>query len=143
MLFLIVGYFIVELLASIKVGITIGFGWSVIWVVATSVLGAILLRLSPYAIMDTFNNLAFKKFDIISAQNAAIAYILGAILLIIPGVFSDILGVILLLYTIYLRIFAKIPDGITHFNNKNKGDSDVIDVEIIDSSSSDHSASKR
>jgi len=138
---LIVAYFIIELLASIKLGITIGFGWSVVWVIATSMFGALLLRLSPYAIMDSFNSIGFKKFNIISAQNAAISYVLGAILLIIPGVFSDILGILLLCYTIYLRIFAKIPTNIQ--NNNKKGDDDVIDVEIIDSANSDNTTFKR
>jgi UPF0716 protein FxsA len=137
MLFLL-GYFIIELLASIKLGITIGFGWSVVWVVATSMIGAILLRLSPYAIMDSFNTIAMKRFDILNAQNAAISYVLGAILLIIPGVFSDILGIILLGYTIYLRLFTKMPKK----QQFKEGDDDVIDVEIIDSSSSNDSTGK-
>jgi len=139
---LLVGYFIIELLASIKLGITIGFGWSLIWVLATSFLGVVLLRLSPYAVMDSFNQIAFKKFNIIDAQNAAISYILGAILLIIPGVFSDILGILLLGYTIYLRMFAKIAPEYKNSNHK-KGDDDVIDVEIIDSTSSDNTTIKR
>ena len=138
---LLVAYFIIELLASIKLGITIGFGWSVVWVVATSLIGAILLRLSPYAIMDSFNSIGFKKFNLISAQNAAISYILGAILLIIPGIFSDILGILLLCYTIYLRMFAKIAPN--ENRNYKKGDDDVIDVEIIDSDSSDDISFKR
>ncbi len=138
---LVVAYFIIELLASIKMGIAIGFGLSVVWVIATSMIGGLLLRLSPYAIMDSFNNIGFKKFNLISAQNAAISYILGAILLIIPGIFSDILGVLLLCYTIYLRIFAKItPNKKTNYK---KGDDDVIDVEIIDSNSSDNISFKR
>ena len=138
---LLVAYFIIELLASIKMGITIGFAWSVIWVIATSFIGGLLLRLSPYAIMDSFNSIGFKKFNLISAQNAAISYILGAILLIIPGIFSDILGILLLLYTIYLRMFAKIaPNKNTNYK---KGDDDVIDVEIIDSNSSDDISFKR
>ncbi len=139
---LLVGYFIIELLASIKLGIAIGFGWSVIWVLATSFLGVVLLRLSPYAVMDSFNQIAFKKFNVIDAQNAAISYILGAILLIIPGVFSDILGLLLFGYTIYLRMFAKIAPE--YENSKyNKGDDDVIDVEIIDSTTSDNTTIKR
>jgi 2-isopropylmalate synthase/UPF0716 protein FxsA len=139
---LIVAYFIIELLSSIKLGITIGFGWSVVWVVATSIAGALLLKLSPYAIMDSFNKIGFEKFNIVSAQNAAISYVLGAIFLIIPGVFSDILGIFLLFYTLYLRIFAKIPAD-RNYNNKFKGDDDVIDVEIIDSSDSNDTISKR
>jgi len=137
----IVAYFIIELLASIKVGITIGFGWSFVWVVATSLVGVALLRLSPYAIMDSFNKIGFEKFNIISAQNAAISYVLGSIFLIIPGVFSDILGIFLLIYTLYLRIFAKIPNKSNEFKNY-KGDDDVIDVEIIDSSDSNNTTTK-
>jgi len=136
----ILGYFIIELLASIKFGITVGFGWSALWVIATSVLGGILLRLSPYAVMDSFQSIGLKKFNLISAQNAAISYVVGAILLIIPGIFSDFLGVCLLLYTIYLRLFAKISP--TQKNHK-KGDDDVIDVEIIDTSSSSDTSIKR
>lgn len=138
MLFLL-GYFIIELLASIKLGITIGFGWSVVWVVATSIIGSILLRLSPYAIMDSFNTIAMKRFNVLNAQNAAISYVLGAILLIIPGVFSDILGIILLGYTIYLRLFTTMPKN----KQFKEGDDDVIDVEIIDSASSNDSTGKR
>ena len=137
MLYLL-GYFIIELLASIKLGITIGFGWSVVWVLVTSFVGALLLRLSPYAIMDSFQTLGMKRFNVLNAQNAAISYVLGAILLIIPGVFSDILGIILLGYTIYLRIFTKIPQ-VKKF--KEEGDDDVIDVEIIDSTHSDNTRS--
>ena len=137
MLFLLV-YFIVELLASIKLGITIGFGWSVVWVVVTSFIGALLLRLSPYAIMDSFQRLGIERFNVLNAQNAAISYVLGAILLIIPGIFSDILGIILLGYTIYLRIFTKMPQ-VKKF--KEEGDDDVIDVEIIDSTHSDNTRS--
>jgi len=136
MLYLL-GYFIIELLASIKLGITIGFGWSVVWVLATSFLGLLLLRLSPYAIMDSFQRLGLERFNILNAQNAAISYVLGAIFLIIPGVFSDFLGIILLGYTIYLRIFTKMPQE----KKFKKGDDDVIDVEIIDSTHSDNTRS--
>ncbi len=137
---LILAYFIIELLLSIKFGIEVGFGWSAVWVIGTSIIGGVLLRLSPYAIMDSFNAIGFKKFNIKSAQNAAISYVLGAILLIIPGIFSDILGVFLLIYTLYLRLFAKIVPTQTNYT---QGDDDVIDVEIIDSSSSDNTTIKR
>jgi len=138
----ILGYFIIEILVSIKFGIAVGFGWSVVWVLLTSLVGIALLRLSPYAIADSFQKIGFEKFNIISAQNAAISYVLGAILLIIPGIFSDFLGILLLGYTIYLRLFAKMPNVEQKFN-KNKGDDDVIDVEIIDTNSSDNTTTKR
>jgi len=135
---LIVAYFIVELLASIKFGIEIGFGWSVVWVISTSLLGVILLKMSPYAISSTISNIAFKKFNPFDAQNAALSYILGSILLIIPGIFSDFLGILLILYTLYLNFFAKMPksQNIDNEFEYKEGDNDVIDVEIIDSNNS-------
>ena len=138
----ILGYFIIEFLVSIKFGMAVGFGWSVVWVLLTSLVGVALLRLSPYAIADSFQKIGFEKFNIISAQNAAISYVLGAILLIIPGIFSDFLGILLLGYTIYLRLFAKMPN-VEQKYNKNKGDDNVIDVEIIDTNSSDNTTIKR
>ncbi|NPA27466.1 MAG: FxsA family protein [Epsilonproteobacteria bacterium] len=141
MIFILI-FFIIEILVSIKFGITIGFGWSVLWVVATSVIGIVLLKLSPYAVVKSFERIATQKFDILSAQNAALSYILGAILLIIPGVFTDFLGIFLLLYTLYLNYFAKMPD-VKPKNEEFKGDSDVIDVEIIEYDNSIDSSTKR
>ncbi len=66
-----------------------------------------------------------------SFQNASTAYLLGAILLIIPGVLTDFLGLLSLSYTLYLQFVAKITPEQTKFD-KNKGDDNVIDVEIID-----------
>ncbi|NPA50733.1 MAG: FxsA family protein [Epsilonproteobacteria bacterium] len=137
MIFLLL-YFIAEFLVSLKVGMIIGFGWSVVWIVATSIIGALLLKFSPYAIMDNLQHIGFKNFDLRNAQNAIFAYIFGAIFLIIPGVLSDILGIFLLLYSFYLRLFAKMPPDL-----KNKGDMDVIDVEIIDEFNSSNSNIKR
>jgi UPF0716 family protein affecting phage T7 exclusion len=66
------------------------------------------------------------------------AYFIGAILLIIPGVFSDFLGLISLFYSLYLQFIVKItPEQTTHFTKQ--GDDNVIDVEIID----EHSHSDR
>ena len=78
------------------------------------------------------------KLDLRRFQNVSMAYFIGAILLIIPGVFSDLLGVIALFYSLYLQFIVKItPEGTNHF--KKQGDDNVIDVEIID----EHSRSDR
>ena len=65
-------------------------------------------------------------------QNASTSYLIAAILLIIPGVFSDFLGLIALTYTFYLQFVAKITPEQTNNNFKKQGDDNVIDVEIID-----------
>jgi len=78
------------------------------------------------------------KLDMKRFQNVSMAYFIGAILLMIPGVFSDFLGLMALIYTLYLQFIVKItPEQTTHF--KKQGDDNVIDVEIID----EHSSSDR
>jgi UPF0716 family protein affecting phage T7 exclusion len=72
------------------------------------------------------------KLDARRFQDATFSYFIGALLLIVPGVFSDLLGVAALLYTVYLQFVAKItPEG-KNFYHTRQGDDDVIDAEIID-----------
>ena len=134
MLYLLLLFF-AELFVSLKVGILIGFGWSVIWILFTMVLGGLLLRLSPYALMSNFQSFNFGRFDVCDVHNASMAYLLGAILLIIPGVLTDMIGAGLLLYTLYLHLFATMrPTQRTEYKDHftDEGEPNVIDVEIID-----------
>jgi UPF0716 family protein affecting phage T7 exclusion len=126
-----VGLFFGELLVSLKVGLMIGFGWSAVWIVVSAALGGILIRLSPYALMHTFNTMNLSQFHMRNAHNAALAYLFAAVLLLIPGVLTDGLGVLMFLYALYLRLFATMRPTNPHTY---KGDDDVIDVEIIDES---------
>jgi len=131
--FLLIGIFFAELLVSLKVGLIIGFGWAVVWILATAVLGYGLIRLSPYALMQTFNTMNLRDFtDMRNAQNAALSYLFAAVFLIIPGVLTDAIGILMLFYSLYLRLFATMRPKTKskHF----QGDNDVIDVEIIDES---------
>jgi UPF0716 family protein affecting phage T7 exclusion len=133
MIFLVLLFF-AELFVSLKVGITIGFGWSVVWILATMVIGGLLLRLSPYALISNFQTFNFGRFDVRDVQNASMAYLLGSILLIVPGVLTDLIGLGLLAYTLYLHMFATIRPkrNPQHYDPFNKGEEDVIDVEIVD-----------
>ncbi|ADV46162.1 FxsA family protein [Nitratifractor salsuginis] len=141
MLYLLILFF-AELFVSLKVGTVIGFGWSVVWILSTMILGALLLKLSPYALWNNFQTFNFGKFDLRDVHNASIAYMAGAILLIIPGVLTDLIGIALLLYTLYLHLFARIrPKQQTPHDPFYEGDNNVIDVEIIDEP--DHSERDR
>ena len=138
MIFLVVPFFLIELYLSLKTGETIGFFWSVVWIVLSFALGMMLLQKSSQTMMGNMQSMRQGKLDMRRFQNASMSYFIGAILLIIPGVFSDFLGVIALFYTVYLQFIARItPKGTTHFTKQ--GDDNVIDVEIID----EHSRSDR
>jgi len=131
MIFLAVPFFLLELYLSLKVGETIGFIWSVVWIVLTMLMGIKLLKASPFAIMGNLNAVKRGKLSIRNFENASTSYFIGSILLFIPGVLSDLLGVISLGYALYLHFVAKITNEQNNFNSK-QGDDNVIDVEIID-----------
>jgi UPF0716 family protein affecting phage T7 exclusion len=131
MIFLLVPFFLIELYLSLKVGEVIGFWWSAVWIVLSFALGMLLLQKSPQTMMGNMQSMRQGKLDLRRFQNASMSYFMGAILLIVPGVFSDILGLGALIYTLYLQFIAKItPEQTTHFSKQ--GDEHVIDVEIID-----------
>lgn len=139
MIFLIVPFLLAELILSLKVVESIGALWSVVWIVGTILVGTTLLKNSSYTIMGNLNAVSQGKLDLQSFQNASMSYVFGAVLLIIPGILSDSFGVLALSYTIYLQFIAKITPEKTNINQK--GDDDVIDVEVIDDQFIDHSNS--
>ena len=115
------------------------------------VIGTTLLRSFQFSLSDKIN--AVKNGQITQDEfvKSSMVKAIGAILLIVPGFFTDILG-ILLQFGMFTMIFSKIftfkPKSTnntnysqasytyTQFNeikpNQNKGDDDVIDVEVID-----------
>jgi len=140
MIFLVVPLLFLELYISLKIGENIGFLGSVVWIMLSFFIGMTLLQKSSYTMMGNMDAMRRGKIDIRNFKNTSMAYLAAAVLLIIPGVLSDFLGVLALVYTFYLQFIAKITPEQTKFN-KNKGDDDVIDVEIIDEpSGSNHNA---
>ena len=82
-------------------------------------------------LLSSMNNVRQGKLSMQGFKNTASSYLLGAVLLIIPGVLSDIFGVLSLFYTFYLQFTAKIiPAKKTNYNKQGKDN--VIDVEIIE-----------
>ncbi len=131
LLIVAIPFLLLELYLSLEVGENIGFLWSAIWIVVSMLVGFRVLQSSSLTLMGNLNSVSRGKLSMQSFQNASTAYLLGAILLIIPGVLTDFLGLVALGYTVYLQFVAKITPEQTKFDRK-KGDDNVIDVEIID-----------
>jgi len=135
----LIPFLLLELFLSLKVGETIGFGWSVIWIVSSFLIGMGLIQNGAATMQKSMAGLAKGELSLERFHDSATSYFLGAILLIIPGVFTDILGLIAFLYTFYLQLGGTMSNSKnkTNINNINrKGDEDVIDVEIIESNGS-------
>jgi len=132
LLVILIPYLFMEIYISLDMLERIGAFWATIWTIGTIIIGSGLLKNSPYTILGNMHSLHMGKLDMKKFQDATTSYFLGALLLIVPGVLSDILGVLALLYTVYLQFVAKItPERTNHYTNT-KGDDNVIDVEIID-----------
>ncbi len=127
----VIPFLLLELFLSLEVGENIGFLWSAIWIVVSMLVGVRVLQSSPLSLMGNLNSVSRGKLSMQSFQNSSTAYLIGALFLIIPGVLTDLLGLVALSYTVYLQFVAKITPEQTKFNQK-KGDDNVIDVEIID-----------
>jgi UPF0716 family protein affecting phage T7 exclusion len=90
--------------------------------------GIFLIKRSQIFLTTTIKTSIFSQIDFKSILKQNILYTLSAVLFIIPGVLSDFMGIILILFVLYLQLTGKISQ------NKNifKGEEDVIDAEIID-----------
>lgn len=140
MIFLLVPFFLIELYLSLKTGEEIGFLWSVLWILSSFMLGMMILQRSSQTMFGNMQSMRQGKLDIRRFKNVSMSYFASAILLMIPGVFSDFLGLIALMYALYLQFIIKItPEQTTHFTKQ--GDEHVIDVEIIDEHSRSDSSS--
>ena len=134
-MFIIIPYFFLELYFSLAVGSEIGFMGSVVWILLSFILGMGLLKNAHLSIIKNMQSVSLGKLNAKSFHDASTSYFLGAILIIIPGVFSDFLGLIALIYTMFLQFGGTIPSVKKRANIKNsnkQGDDNVIDVEIIE-----------
>jgi len=128
--------FILELIISIQMGISIGVGYSLLWILGSMFIGVVLIKNSHIALSSGADQIFTGKLSIQKFHNSALSYLAGSIFLFIPGVLSDTFGLILLIYTLYLHFIAKItPENRNNQFNTNKENDDVIDVEVISSDS--------
>jgi len=141
---ILIPYLFMEIYISLDMLEKIGAFWATIWTIGTMLLGSMLLRNSPYTILGNMQAMHMGKLDMKKFQDATTFYFLGSLLLIVPGVLSDILGVMALLYTVYLQFVAKItPEQTNTYYTNTKGDDHVIDVEIVDEHTDSHDCIER
>jgi UPF0716 protein FxsA len=98
LLLAIVGLPLAELAVFIAVAATIGFAWALMLVLATSLAGALVLRLAGGSHIARIRGaLNQGSFTMLQADGAGAATLLAGILLLIPGFITDLAGVLLLI----------------------------------------------
>jgi len=104
-------------------------------------LGMTILRTFQFSLMEKINEVKNGLLTQDEFIKSSIGKAIGAVLLIMPGFFTDILG-LLLQFGMFTLVFSKIfkfkpkVSNNTYYSqqtyNYTKGDEDVIDVEVID-----------
>jgi UPF0716 protein FxsA len=106
-----------EIVLFVLVAIWIGFIWALLAVIATSLAGALMLRLGGGGHIERMKVvMGPQRVTALQSDSAGTMYLLAAILLLIPGFITDTIGVLLLiaplrraLGALLLRAFGSAP----------------------------------
>jgi UPF0716 protein FxsA len=87
-----------EIVLFVLVAVWIGFVWALLAVLATSLAGALMLRLGGGGHIERMKVvLGPQRVTALQSDSAGTMYLLAAILLLIPGFLTDVIGVLLLI----------------------------------------------
>ena len=144
-------YIFIEVMVSSTISEQLGGFGTFFEFIGSAILGIFILQNFQFSLMEKINLVRNGELTQNEFVKSSIGAAIGAILLIVPGFFTDILG-LLLQFSSFTIIFTKIfnlknqqsMDNSKHTQSnfrytnqtKKQGDDDVIDVEIIDDNKS-------
>jgi UPF0716 protein FxsA len=125
-------YFFLEVVVTVDIAGRIGGLATFFEIIITAFIGLFLLTNFRYTLAQSMHALMSGSITVDEFQKMNLMSLLGAILLIIPGFFSDIIG-LLLQFGFFGTFVAKKILHLKEKKSKRKGEyEDAIDVEIID-----------
>jgi UPF0716 family protein affecting phage T7 exclusion len=135
-------YLFIETLVSVAIASNIGGLLTFVEIILSAAAGIFIIANFNHSVRDNIEAVAKGHISAHEFQRMNIASMVGAILLIVPGFFTDILGLLLqfekistLVATKFLKLKNKEKEDYYDPFTK-KGEDDVIDVEVIDASDS-------
>ncbi|MGE4456261.1 MAG: FxsA family protein [Arcobacteraceae bacterium] len=129
-------YLFLEVMITTSIAGNIGGLWTFFEIIGSAVLGVMIFKNFNISIAENLQKVSRGQMGQDEFMKLNIASLLGAILLIIPGFFTDIIGLLLQLNIVAKLVFSKfIVKGNSSFYSQTqtkKGEDNVIDVEIIE-----------
>jgi UPF0716 family protein affecting phage T7 exclusion len=101
-------------------------------VIFSAFVGVSILRTLQFSIFEDMQRVLRREISEEEFLTAGMFKFIGAILLIIPGVFSDMLGILFLFEPFARWVGRKLFWQKTYFYHNQHKDDDIIDVEIIE-----------
>lgn len=132
-------YLFLEVMISTNISSAIGGFSTFLEIIISAMIGFSLIANFRYTFFESLNALNNRTISIEEFQKLNAFSLLGAILLILPGFFSDIIG-LMLQFSFFATIFARkilhVGKNSRYEKFKDEGiDDDVIDVEVIEHNS--------
>lgn len=128
-------YLFFEVLVSVNIASAIGGLATFFEIILSAFLGFAILANFRTTLRENLMAVSYSTIDLNEFQRLNLFTIVGAILLIIPGFLTDIIG-ILLQFSVFTTMLVNRYDVKSKYKKFNKEkDVDVIDVEIISDNS--------
>lgn len=132
-------YLLLEVFVSVNISSSIGAMATFLEIILSAMFGFVLLANFRNTFGESMQAMQRRTISITEFQKLNAFTLLGALLLILPGFFSDIIG-IFLQFTFFATLFARkilhVKDNIDIDDiqniNKRKEEDEIIDVEVID-----------
>ncbi|MGM0533105.1 MAG: FxsA family protein [Campylobacterota bacterium] len=140
-------YLFIETLVSVAIASSIGGLLTFVEIIFSAVVGIFIISSFQYSLRENLQAVSAAQMSMQEFQRMNFASIVGAILLIVPGFFTDIVG-LLLQFEKFANFFARkilhlktknSPDTTQEFDpfTKKGEDDEIIDVEVLDRHSTD------
>jgi len=130
---------LIEIYVLIQVGDVIGAGWTIFAVVATAVLGAVLLRQQGFSTLERAQQSMAQGQIPATAMFEGVMLLFSGALLLTPGFVTDSIGFALLVPAIRKAIINSMIatgayrfHGKAHYRRYDREDSTIIDGEVVD-----------
>jgi len=141
-------YLFLEVMISSTIAASIGGLLTFIEILFSAVIGMIILKNFKYSLSENIQKARAGQITQEEFVKTNVAKAIGAFLLIVPGFFTDTIGLLLQL-GLFVSIFSKVfefkkPNNNTTYSNNfeytqtdykynnKRGNDEIIDVEIID-----------
>ena len=140
-----IGYLFLEVLVSVNISSAIGGLATFFEIILSAFIGISILVNFRKTLVENLTAVSYNCIDLEQFQKLNLFTLIGAILLIIPGFMTDILGALMQFSVVTSMIVnrynvnsgkCKTKTQENFRQNNIKKDSDVIDVEIISDNSS-------
>lgn len=125
-------YLFLEVVVSVNIASQIGGVWTFVELIASAVTGFIILVNFKGTLSENIHALNQARIDPMEFQQLNLFMLLGAMLLILPGFLTDIIGILLQFSVVTKMLVNRFVAKSPRNSSYSAKDENVIDVEIVD-----------